>query len=181
MIRKSVSYKVFIAASLDGYIADLNGDIGFLDIFPAPEGDDMGYNDFIDGIDAILMGRKSFETVLGFEIPWPYTKHVFVWSKTLTELPQELNSKVTLVKGNIYEAIEFIHQRGFLILYVDGGKTIQSFIKENLIDELTITTIPVLLGEGISLFGKSNGLKKFNCVGNKLYSNGMVQNSFVRI
>ncbi len=181
MTSKSSSYKVFIATSLDGYIADINGGIGFLDIFPAPEGDDMGYYDFIDGVDAILMGRKSFETVLGFGIAWPYSKHVFVWSNNMTEIPEDLNSKVTLVNGDIKNVIDHIHQVGFNNLYIDGGKTIQSFIEENLISEMTITTVPVLLGEGISLFGKSNGLKKFKCVGNKLYSNGMVQNKFIRI
>lgn len=181
MTHKSGSYNVFIATSLDGYIADINGGIGFLDIFPAPDGDDMGYNDFIDGVDAILMGRKSFETILGFGIPWPYTKHVFVWSNTMTEIPEELNSKSTLVKGNINEVIDHIRQLDFYNLYIDGGKTIQSFIQENLINEMTITTIPVLLGDGISLFGKSNGLRKYKCVGNKLYTNGMVQNRFVRI
>lgn len=181
MTSKSISYKVFIATSLDGYIADLNGGIGFLDIFPAPEGDDMGYNDFIDGVDAILMGRKSFETVLSFGIPWPYTKHVFVWSNNMTEIPEELNSKVTFVKGNINEVIDHVHQLSFYNLYIDGGKTIQSFIQENLIDEMTITTVPVLLGEGISLFANSNGLKKFKCVANKIYPNGMVQNRFIRI
>lgn len=94
MAHKSGSYSVFIATSLDGYIANINGGIGFLDIFPAPDGDDIGYNDFIDGVDAILMGRKSLETILGFGIPWLYTKHVFVWSNTMTEIPEELNSCV---------------------------------------------------------------------------------------
>ena len=141
----------------------------------------MGYNDFMDGVDAILMGRKSFETVLGFGIAWPYSKHVFVWSNNMTEIPEDLNSKATLVNGDIKNVIDHIHQVGFTNLYIDGGKTIQSFIEVNLISEMTITTVPVLIGEGISLFGKSNVLKKFNCVANKLYPNGMVQNKFIRI
>jgi dihydrofolate reductase len=99
----------------------------------------------------------------------------------MTEIPEDLNSKATLVYGDIKNVIDHINQVGFTNLYIDGGKTIQSFIEANLISEMTITTVPVLIGEGISLFGKSNGLKKFNCVGNKLYPNGMVQNKFIRI
>ena len=91
-----------------------------------------------------------------------------------------MNSKVTIVNGNINDVIGLLDQLDHDNLYIDGGKTIQSFIEENLINEMTITTVPVLLSEGISLFGKSNGLKKFKCVGSKLYPNGMVQNKFVR-
>jgi dihydrofolate reductase len=80
--------KVFIATSLDGFIADKNGSVDFLYEYPEPEGEDMGFYNFMFGIDALLMGRKTFETVLGFGVAWPYTKPVFVWSSTLKAIPQ---------------------------------------------------------------------------------------------
>jgi dihydrofolate reductase len=81
---------VFIAKSLDGYIADKDGGIDWLHSIPNPDQIDMGYNKFIDRIDAIVMGRKTYETVCGFDIPWPYTKPVFVVSNTLKEVPEKL-------------------------------------------------------------------------------------------
>jgi len=103
----------------------------------------------------------------------------FVWSQTLAQLPNELLSKVTLIKGNTTEVINQLHQSGFSNIYIDGGKTIQSLLSENLIDEMTITTIPVLLGDGIPLFGKQQEMRKFKCVATKQYPNGLVQNTYV--
>lgn len=173
--------KVYIATSLDGYIADSKGKIDFLDIFPIPEGDDMGYYSFIGEVDAILMGRKSFETVVGFGIAWPYTKPVFVWSHTLRSLPKELHGHVTLVQGSTREVLHTLHQGGFRELYIDGGQVIQSFLKEDLIDELTLTTIPVLLGSGIPLFGETDQLLKFRCVHARHYENGLAQHRYLRV
>ncbi len=173
--------KVFIATSLDGFIAGPGGNIEFLETFPAPEGDDMGYSAFMQGIDAILMGRNTFETVLGFGIPWPFEKPVFVWSNTLQEIPAELKEKVSLVRGNVQDVLVEINNTGFSSLYIDGGKTIQSFINEDLIHEMTLTTIPVLIGEGIPLFSGEKGLKKFQCIKTKLYPNGVVQSTYEKI
>lgn len=85
---------VFIATSMDGFIAGKDGDISWLDTIPIPEGTDMGYHAFMDRTDAILMGRISFETVLGFGIDWPYAKPVFVWSRRSLTIPDELQEKV---------------------------------------------------------------------------------------
>jgi dihydrofolate reductase len=173
--------KVFIAASIDGYIADASGKVDFLDAYPHTEGEDMGYQDFITGVDAILMGRKSFETVLGFGIEWPYPKMVFVWSNTLEKVPDELETKVRLVKGNVFEVLERIRKEGYMHLYIDGGQVIQSFLKEDLIHEMTITTVPMLLGSGVPLFGSLNRWLSFNCVRSKRYKNGLVQSVYVRV
>lgn len=172
--------RVFIATSLDGYIADVEGRVDFLDTFPMPDGDQMGYDLLMNAIDAILMGRKSFETVLGFGIDWPYTKPVFVWSETLQSVPEGLASKVVLVRGTARDVRSAIREKGFEHLYVDGGKTIQSFLAEDLIDHMTITTIPVLLGGGVSLFGSIDHMLAFRCVESKVYENGVVQNEFER-
>ena len=92
--------KVFIAASLDGYIADQYGSVDFLYQYPEPAGEDMGYYNFMSTIDALVMGRKTFETVLGFGVEWPYTKPVFVWTSHLKSVPKELEPKVQLINGN---------------------------------------------------------------------------------
>lgn len=181
MTLLSASNKVFIATSMDGYIADKDGKVNFLETFPAPPGDDMGYAEFMSGIDAIVMGRNSFETVLVFNIPWPYSKPVFVWSNTLHALPESLPFNVSIVRGTVEEILQTIHPKGYKTLYIDGGKTIQSLLACDLIDEMTITTVPVILGDGISLFGKVDGMKKFIGISSKVYPNGLVQNMYQRV
>jgi len=145
---------VFIATSLDGYIADRDGGLDWLQSVPNPDGDDMGYVAFMGRIDALVMGRASFETVLGFGIEWPYTKPVYVLSSTLKEVPPELSGKVEIVNGALSEVLEQVHAAGHQRLYIDGGRTVQNFLQEGLIDDLIITTIPVLLGGGVRLFGE---------------------------
>ena len=177
----NTSNKVFIATSMDGYIADKDGKVDFLETFPAPPGDDMGYSEFMSGIDAIVMGRNSFETVLSFNIPWPYKQAVFVWSNTMQALPESLPSNVSIVRGTVEEILPIIHQKGYYNLYIDGGKTIQSFLKERLINTMTITTIPLILGAGIPLFGPTNGIETFKCTNSKIFSNGLVQCIYERL
>jgi len=172
--------KVFIATSLDGYIADEGGDIDWLHSIPNPDGDDMGYAAFMSNIDALVMGRTTFETVCGFDIDWPYSKPVFVLSNKLTVIPDEYRGKVFLVKGNLSDIIREIHRQGYHNLYIDGGATIQGFLKEDLIDEITITLIPYVLGGGISLFGELPDRLIFECVASKIYLDSIVQNVFVR-
>ncbi len=173
-------HHVFIATSLDGYIADAKGGVGFLDTFPMPENNDMGYYAFMDRVDALLMGRKSFETVLGFGVAWPYTKPVFVWSQTLSKIPMELSEKAFLVRGNLLEVEEQIRSKGFEHLYLDGGQVIQSFLQADKVASMTITTIPVLLGGGIRLFGSMVNPTAFRCVRSTAYENGMAQQVFER-
>ena len=172
--------KVFIATSLDGYIADKNGRIDWLHSIPNPDNIDMGYGEFNSQIDALLMGRTTFETVLGFDIDWPYQKPVFVLSNTLTEIPEKYKGKAYLVKGTLTEIIEDIHKKGFYRLYIDGGKVIQSFLKEDLIDNMVITIIPTLLGSGIPLFSDLPNKLDFECINSRIYLDKIVQNHFRR-
>ena len=171
---------VFIAQSLDGYIAGKNGEIDWLHSIPNPENNDMGYNQLMDEIDAIIMGRTTFETVCGFEIEWPYSKHVFVLSNTLKEVPGELTNKVSLLNGRPKEVLEKVRKQGYLKLYIDGGTTIQDFLKEDLIDELRITTIPILLGGGFPLFGDLSSTMEFDHVATKVFLDQIVQNCYRR-
>jgi len=120
-------HHVFIATSLDGYIADADGGVGFLDTFPMPEGDDMGYYAFMAQVDALLMGRKSFETVLSFGVEWPYAKPVFVWSQTLDQIPEELEGKAELVRGTLEEVEALIQAKGYQRFTLMAGKSFSLF------------------------------------------------------
>jgi dihydrofolate reductase len=172
--------KVFIATSLDGYIADHNGNIDWLHAIPNPEGIDMGYGDFMSSVDALVMGRTTYETVLGFDIPWPYDKPVFVLSSTLKEVPEDLSEKVFLVNGALKDVLSKIHAQGYQNLYIDGGQTIQSFLRDGLISEMIITRIPILLGGGSSLFGILDVPQHFKCVDTKIFLGQIVQNHFIK-
>jgi len=172
--------KVFIATSLDGYIADANGGIGWLDTIPEINKIDTGYNAFNSQIDAIVMGRKTFETVCSFDNDWPYKKPVFVVSHSLSKIPNKYKDHVKLLKGTIQEIIQQIHRQELFRLYIDGGGLIQSFLKEDLIDEMVITIIPVLLGSGISLFSDLPQTLEFECKKSSLFLDAVVQNHFVR-
>ncbi|MCY1722978.1 dihydrofolate reductase family protein [Prolixibacteraceae bacterium Z1-6] len=171
---------VFIAKSLDGYIADKNGGIDWLHSIPNPDGLDMGYNAFTDQIDAIVMGRKTFDVVCSFTIPWPYTKPVFVVSNSLKIVPEVYRGKVELVTGVLPEIVAHIHGKGLNQLYIDGGTLIQSFLKEDLIDEMIITTIPILLGGGFPLFGELAEPLEFEHVKSEVFLNAITQDTYRR-
>ena len=171
---------IYIATSLDGYIADRNGKIEWLDSIPIPENEDMGYVEFTNHIDAIIMGRTTFETVLGFDVDWPYQKPVFVLSNSLSEIPQSHKGKAYLIKGNLTEILGQIHKKGYFRLYIDGGIAIQSFLKEDLIDEMIITNFPMLLGGGSPLFAELPKELAFELVGSKVYANHLVQRHYRR-
>ena len=171
---------VFIATSLDGYIADKEGGIDWLHAIPNPEQNDMGYNELIARVDALVMGRTTFETVCGFDIDWPYTIPVYVLSRSLESIPSKYSAHAELVKGSLTKVMAQIHAKGHHNLYIDGGSTIQSFLKEDLIDELIISTIPVLLGGGSSLFGDLDQPLDFQHVESRRYLDAIVQNYFKR-
>jgi len=171
---------VFIATSLDGYIADSHGGLDWLNSVPNPEQLDMGYEKFIGRVDALVMGRKTFETVCGFEGDWPYSKPVFVMSGTLDAIPEEYRGKATLINGRLTQVLGEIQDKGYHRLYIDGGVTIQNFLNEDLIDEMIITTIPVLLGGGSPLFSILPKELKFNLVESKVFLNEIVQNTYHR-
>ncbi|WP_297098292.1 dihydrofolate reductase family protein [uncultured Draconibacterium sp.] len=171
---------VFIATSLDGFIADKNGGLEFLNSVPNPEHKDLGYNTFIDKIDAIVMGRGTFETVLGFNIPWPYQVPVFVVSSTLKSVPDNLIGKVDIVNGTPSEITQELNEKGFANIYVDGGTTIQRYLKEDRIDELIISTIPVILGGGIPLFGDLSQVFEFELISSEVFLNAITQVKYRR-
>jgi len=144
-----VKASVFVGTSVDGFIARLDGALDFL---PPGGGEDHGYEAFMATVDALVIGRNTYETVLAFEA-WPYgPKPVFVLS-TREIAPAPAGAVVERMSGEPAEIAARLAARGFEHLYVDGGITIQRFLAAGLIQRVTITRVPVLIGTGIPLFG----------------------------
>ena len=169
---------VFIASSLDGYIADKDGGLDWLELIPNPNGDDLGYNTLMSRVDALIMGKNTFEAVLGFGIDWPYSKPVFVLSNTLKMIPADLIDQVEIIRGPLADIIDDLGKKGFNNLYIDGGKTIQSFLKEDLIDEIIVTTIPILLGGGAPLFSELLEKIELEHIKTEVFLNEIVQSHY---
>lgn len=123
---------VYIASSLDGFIAARDGGIDWLHEIPNPDRSDYGYAEFMGNIDAIVMGRNTFEQVLTFD-SWPFDKPVFVLSNSLSELPESMTGKAQIVSGDITKLVNQLNKQGYANLYIDGGRTIQGFLKRDLI------------------------------------------------
>lgn len=172
----SVKVSVYIAISLDGFIARPNGDLDWL---PAGQegGEDFGYADFMSTIDHIVMGRNTYEKVLTFG-GWHYIKKVIVLTNRDLTLPSGLSGKVEALHLSPRELIHEMESRGAKHIYLDGGVTIQHFLREGLVDEMTITTIPILIGEGLPLFGKLEKDVKLELVKSVSFKNGFVQNRY---
>ena len=176
-----MSNTIYIATSIDGFIAKKDGGIDWLNDIPNPTGSDYGYYDFMKRIDAIVIGRNTYELVLTFGDKWIYTKPVFVLSITLRSLPEKLTGKAELISGDPASIVKELNSRNYNNLYIDGGKTIQGFLKQDLIDEMIITRIPILLGGGIPLFGELAKEQKFEHIKTDVYDNMLVKSYYKRI
>ena len=170
---------VYIAVSLDGFIAENDGGLDWLNNIPNPEHSDYGFVEFMNGVDAIVMGRKTFEKVLEFN-EWIYTKPVFVLSSTLQIVPDDLQNKVQIVSGNVDDVVDSLHSDGYLNLYIDGGLTIQKFLKADLIDQMVITTVSKILGSGIPLFGNIGTLRTFKLEKVEMLNENLVKHYYLR-
>ncbi len=169
---------VYIATSIDGYIADKQDKLDWLEEIPNPDNIDCGWADFMARIDGIVMGRNTFETVCGFDCEWPYCKPVFVLSNSLTSIPVKYRDKAELVNGELQNVLRKINKKGYSNLYIDGGMTIQNFLNEDLIDEMIITRMPILLGGGAPLFGDLATPLRFEHVKTEVFLNAMVQSHY---
>ena len=169
---------VYVGTSLDGFIARKDGDIDWLVKDQNKEVHDS-YYEFISRIDAMVIGRGTYEKVLSFP-EWPYEKKVFVLSTSLKQIPGTLNEKATLVDMKPAALLNYLSDKGFSNIYVDGGKVIQSFLKEDLIDELIITRVPELIGTGIPLFGYLDNDLRFEHIKTSIYSDGLVKSQYER-
>lgn len=171
---------VYIATSIDGYISDKNNGLDWLEIVPNPNQSDFGWTNFMTRIDAIVMGRNTFETVCRFECDWPYPKPVFVLSNTLNSLPKEYEDKARITQGSPIDIVRTLQDKGYDNLYIDGGYTVQQFLKADLIDDMIITVIPVLLGGGTPLFANLPEQMAFECIKSEVHLNALVQTHYRR-
>lgn len=166
---------VYIATSLDGFIARPNGEVDWLGEPSAEAMDD--FERLMAGVDCVVMGRATYETVRSFG-EWPYTKPVVVLTSRDLKIPTELHDSVQTLSGAVREVCDELASRGFEKLYIDGGRTIRSFLSERLIDRLVLTTAPVLLGEGIPLFGPLDGDTNLQHVMTRVLPEGFVQSEY---
>jgi dihydrofolate reductase len=165
---------VFIATSLDGFIARVDGGLDWL---PPGGGEEHGYDAFMATVDALVIGRKTFETVLAFDA-WPYGEKPVVVLSTRPLAPAQPGAVVERMSGPPAEIVAQLDARGVRHVYVDGGITIQRFLQAGLIQRLTITRIPVLLGAGIPLFGPLQGDILLRHVATRQYASGLVQSEY---
>ncbi len=170
---------VYIGTSLDGFIAGKDGDITWLEQFANDEAM-RAYEEFISRIDAIVIGRGTFEKILTFP-SWPYELKAYLLSNSIKQVPDDLKEKITLLSMQPKELLNYLSGLGFSNIYIDGGKVIQSFLKEDLIDELIISKVPVLLGSGIPLFGSQDASLQFKHLQTQVASNGLVRSYYERL
>lgn len=173
-----ISGHVFIATSLDGFIAREDGDIGWLLERDDPA-EDHGYDAFIKDIDIILMGRGSYETIRHMK-PWPCTRPVVVLSASLkdAQLPEEPAGQVRFTDKSPKQAMAMLEAEGHRRVYVDGGQVIQSFLRAGLIADMVITRVPVLLGQGRSLFGTLPSDIRLVHEDTRAFPSGLVQSRY---
>jgi dihydrofolate reductase len=164
---------VFIATSLDGFIARPDGAIDWLSIVEQP-GEDYGYAAFFETVDALVIGRKTYETVLRFET-WPYAGKRCV---VLTHDPPTSRHGEEFFDGVPGDLIERLSRDGVKRVYVDGGNVIQQFLAAGLVDDITLSVVPVLLGEGIRLFGPTSKDVRLDLVRSRSFASGLVQNEY---
>lgn len=165
---------VFVGASLDGFIARTNGELDFLE---AGGGEPHGYEEFMATVDAMVIGRKAYETVLGFG-GWAYgTKPVFVLS-TRPIAPAPPGAVMEQMSGAPADIVSRLAARGIGHIYVDGGVTIQGFLRAGMITRLIVTRVPVIIGTGIPLFGPLDRDVALEHVATRTYAGGLVQSEY---
>jgi len=175
---------IFIATSADGYIAEEDGGVEWLESAGNPDADmseqaDMGFGSYIADVDCMIMGRKCMEKISSFNLApeqWPYgDRRIIVLSNTVVVPPANLKDKVEMYSGDVPKLINQLENSGFKHVYIDGGTTITSFLNLKLINEMSITRAPVLLGGGRPLFGKTNKQIKLENAQAKAYPNDFIQ------
>jgi len=145
----------FMAMSLDGFVARKDHSLDWL-LKQRTDGEEHGYAEFLAGVDGLVMGSGSFRTCLSFD-SWPYDKPVIVLSQSMTnaDVPDELRGSVRISPLSPDQVMASLGREGWARVYVDGGKIIQSFMRAGLISDLTVTIVPILIGEGMRMFGET--------------------------
>ena len=170
-----MTVSVFIGTSVDGFIARANDDLDWL---PEGGGEPHGYDEFMASVDALVIGRRTFEKVLTFKA-WPYgDKRVVVLSSRPVDLSAAVGGVVEQMAGSPAEIVSQLAASGAQHLYVDGGITIQGFLRAGLIQRLIITRVPVLIGDGVPLFGSLARDIRLRHVATRHYPSGLVQSEY---
>ncbi len=159
-----------MAMSLDGFIAGPGGSLGWLEPFEK-SGEDYGFSRFFESVDALVIGRNTYETVLGFEA-WPYGKKRVI---VLTRRPASARHGEELSAEEPTALVERLGHEGVGHIYVDGGAVVRSFLRARLVGELTLSVIPIVLGSGIPLFGNDEPGQALALEGSRSWPSGLVQ------
>jgi dihydrofolate reductase len=177
---------VYCGVSLDGFLARPDGSVDFLEAFDPPvtedgEPDDLGFVEFLASVDVLVMGRNTFDFVMDSGFDWPYgdTPVVVLTSRHL-EIPAALAELVEPASLEPAELLDVLSSRFIEHVYLDGGYTVQSFLRAGLVDEIITTTVPILIGGGIALFGSLPDDQRFELIGSHATSNGFVQSHYRR-
>ncbi len=167
---------LFIAASLDGYIATKGDDLSFLSMVEQ-EGQDYGYGDFISTVDTVILGRKTYDKVMTMVNEFPHAdKDAYI----ITRTPRENKEKTRFYTGDLKSLVIKLKKEEGKNIFVDGGaEIVHALLKEGLIDEFYISTIPVLLGEGVRLFKEGRSMQLLKLVSSKHFEKGLVQNHYI--
>jgi dihydrofolate reductase len=173
-----ISGHVFIAASLDGFIARQDGSIDWLLSRDDPQ-EEHGFRDFIDGVDGMVMGRGGYEAAAALD-RWPHEKPALVLSRQLARapVPEKLEGRLRFSDLAPRAAMEMLESEGWSRVYVDGGLIIQSFLREGLIADLVVTHVPVLIGTGRQLFGPIRSDVALTHLGTTAFPSGLVQSRY---
>lgn len=168
---------VYCAMSLDGFIAEKDGGVEFLDSAGAPpDGEDYGWSAFFGPIDALVMGRNTYDVLIGFGGEWPYgDKKIVVLTTRDIEIADAVKDRVSTFSGAPDEVMAHLKLMNCQTLYIDGGKVVQDFLRAGLIDEMILTVVPILLGEGIELFSDLPEYIHLDAVSTRRIDNGLIQ------
>ncbi len=170
--------RLYIAASIDGYIARNNGDLDWLTEFPINAETNYGYDDFFKSIDTVIMGGRTYRDILCMDVVWPYREKM---TYVITRNPMKEKESIRFVTDNIIDTIfQLREESGKDIWLVGGGEIITMLLKQNLVDEMIITHIPVILGNGIPLFPNNPKESIWDLQKAINYSNGVIQVSYKR-
>ncbi|MDN3203002.1 dihydrofolate reductase family protein [Algoriphagus sediminis] len=165
--------KLYIAISLDGFIARKNGDIDWLENLPNPNKLDYGYGEFIDGIDTVIMGRSTYEKILSFGIDWPYSEYEsFIFTRKAGYLTKTTRTQALALSQQNIELIKSKSQKS--VWLVGGGEIITELLNMDEIDEMIICIIPTIIGNGIPLFPNHPKETQFELVNTKPFDTGAV-------
>lgn len=171
---------LYIAASLDGYVAEKDGSIAWLENIPNPDKNDYGYNAFINSIDTVVMGRHTYEIVTGFDMDWPYGQQHTVVVSSDREFPIKTPNTTILstLNRSAIEKLRAQSQSG--IWLVGGGQLLTSFLKLDAVDRIILFIMPVILGTGIRLFPRKVPFRSFHLESSEPYTSGVVRMTYIK-